>query len=57
MQESREESPGVGAFDPDNVLGRPFRHDAPTAGAAFGAKINHPIGFGDQIKVVFDDDH
>ena len=39
------------------ILGRALRDDAPAAGAPFGPEIDYPVGFGDHVEVVLDDDH
>ena len=39
-----------------DVLGGTGRDDLPAAGAAFGTKIDHPVGGLDDIQVVFYDD-
>src|SRR5213083_585389 len=39
-----------------DFLGRARDDHAPARGAAFGAEIDHPIGLGDEIEVMFDDD-
>ena len=33
------------------------RYHAATTIATFGSEVNHPIGFGDHIQIVFDDHH
>ena len=39
------------------AFGRVGGHDAPAAVPAFGAEVYHPIGFGNHVQIVFDDDH
>ena len=39
-----------------NFLRCALGHDAPAAAAAFRPQINHPIGFRDDVEIMFDDD-
>ena len=39
-----------------HLLGRAQGDDAPTRGATFGPEVNHPVGLGDHVQVVLDDD-
>jgi hypothetical protein len=49
----RQVAPGV---RPGRVLGRAGQQDAPAAGAAFGAQVDHPVGGLDHVEVVLDHD-
>ena len=44
------------AFGPGARLRRSRNDDAATAIAAFGTQVDDPVGFGDNVQVVFDDD-
>ncbi len=39
-----------------HLLRRALGDDAPAAGATFGAEVDHPVGLGDHVQVVLDDD-
>ena len=45
----------MAGFDLDEVLGRALGDNRATAGAAFGAEVDDPVGSFDDIEVVFDD--
>lgn len=49
-----EESAGVRIFIPRHLLRRAHGHNLPATGAAFRAKVNDPIGLGNQIQIMFD---
>jgi hypothetical protein len=51
-----QESSGVRAFDAGDVFGGALPHDLPARLAAFRSEVDHPIGLGNEIKIVFDDD-
>src|SRR5687767_10313280 len=44
---------GVGAGE---LFGGAFGNDAATIFAAFGTEVDDPVGFGDEIEIVLDDD-
>jgi hypothetical protein len=46
----------VGSLDAGDLFGSAFGDDASTASAAFRAEIDEPVGFGDEVEVMFDDD-
>ena len=39
-----------------HVAGRALRHDAPAVGPSAGPHVDHPVGVGDDVQVVLDDD-
>ena len=48
----------MGAFaDASDCLRGPLRDDTSATVTAFGAKIDHPVGFRDDIEVVLDGNH
>ena len=46
----------MGAFGFGEVFGGAGGDNFAAGVAAFGAEVNHPIGFGDEVEVVFDDE-
>ena len=40
-----------------NILNRTFRHDFPSAAAAFGTQINDPVAGTNNIRVMLNDDY
>ena len=54
VENGLEEAAGVGFGDGDNVFGTAFGDDATATVAAFGAKIDDPVGGFDDVHVVFD---
>src|ERR1043166_7063076 len=56
MQHFAKKSASVRVFVAGDGFRRAFRNDSSAALAAFGAEINEPIGFGDQVEVMFDHD-
>ena len=45
------------AFVPGDLLRCPLPHDPPAALPSFGAKVNHPIGLGNEVEVLLNNDH
>ena len=52
-----QESTGVRVFVERDLLGGAFGHNATAFLTTFRAEIDDPIGFGDQIQVMFDNNH
>src|SRR5258706_9990931 len=52
-----EDLAGVGFFCAGDEFGRALGDNAPAAFAAFGAKVNNPVGLFDDVKVMLDDEH
>jgi len=52
-----EDLAGVGFFCAGDEFGRALRHDAATAFAAFGAKINDPVRLLYDVQMVLNDEH
>src|SRR4030095_14785669 len=51
-----EEPAGVGTARAGQLLGSAFGDDTSPALAAFGAQVDDPIGFRDEVQVVLNDD-
>src|ERR1039458_8948839 len=53
---SRQRLPRIRLLHPRHLLRRALRHDAAAFFAAFGAKVDDPVGVADHVQMVFDDD-
>ena len=56
LQAPRQIAPCVAVRVGRHVFGRALGHHLSTAIAAFGAQIDHPIGFSDDIQIMLNDD-
>jgi hypothetical protein len=52
-----EEGGGGGVFDAEDVFGRAAVEELAAAVATAGAEFDEPVGLGNDVEVVFDDDH
>src|ERR1700738_4287303 len=52
----RQRLSGIGFFVPRNLLGSALRHNSAAFFAAFGTKIDDPVGIPDHVQIVLDDD-
>jgi hypothetical protein len=56
VEEGAQEAGGVRALGAEDVGRRAHRDDAAAGGAAFGAEVDDPVGFLDDVEVVLDGD-
>ena len=56
-EDSAQKAAGVGMVVAGDFFGGAFGDNAATTVASFGAEVDNPVGFGDQIEVVLDHDH
>src|SRR6266446_5424766 len=56
-EDAGEDLAGVGFFCAGDEFGWALRHNAAASLAAFGAKINDPVGLLDDVEMVLDDEH
>src|ERR1019366_4061922 len=56
-ENTTEKASGVRVFVAGDLLRRALPYNAPTALAAFRAEVDDPIGFGNEVQVMLDDNH
>jgi len=56
-KDAREDLAGVRLFCAGDEFGRALHDDAAAAFAAFGTKIDNPIGLFDDVEMMLDDEH